>query len=111
MVFLCLQVLSSMVGLHIPQEKVSFCLVCVCVCVCVYLHACMCLNFHMKLGRLFLLQLNSIVHRTMTEADKDKDSFIDFEEFKKVLTYLIQSLILLLDNDHINKNIKKIFKM
>ena len=46
MVFLCLQVLSSM--LNIPQEKVSFYLVyvcaCVCVCVCsrVHVHLCVC---------------------------------------------------------------------
>ena len=30
------------------------------------------------------LQLDSIVRRTMKEADKDEDNLIDFEEFKQV---------------------------
>ena len=42
----------------------------------------------------FLLQVSSIVHRTMTEADEDKDSFIDFEEFKKVHMYIHELQIL-----------------
>ena len=32
-------------------------------------------------------QLNSIVKRTMKEADCDKDGFISLDEFKKVLLY------------------------
>jgi hypothetical protein len=30
------------------------------------------------------LQLDSIVRRTMKEADKDEDNLIDFEEFSQV---------------------------
>jgi hypothetical protein len=33
---------------------------------------------------LFFLQLNSIVRRTIKEADKDKDCCINLEEFKQV---------------------------
>lgn len=43
-------------------------------------------HFMLTLYAPSLLQLNSIVRRTMKEADEDKDNFIDFEEFKKVRT-------------------------
>ena len=48
----------------------------------------------------FLLQVSSIVHRTMTEADEDKDSFIDFEDFKKVHVYIHKLFSFLRMNFH-----------
>ena len=44
----------------------------------------------------FLLQLTSIVRRTMKEADKDQDSFINFDEFKEVYELEHCSMITLL---------------
>ena len=38
-----------------------------------------------------LPQINSIVRRTMKEADRDEDSLIDFTEFKQV--HLLKSTV------------------
>ena len=54
-------------------------------CLCTHTCGWCALSSHHSLT-LSLLQLSSIVHRTMKEADEDKDDFIDFEEFKKVCT-------------------------
>lgn len=69
----CIQVLSAMVGLHIPKEQV------------LYLQLKMVAGVTLDILSFFpCTQLSSIVRRTIKEADKDKDNYINLEEFKQV---------------------------
>jgi len=49
---------------------------------------------------LFLVQLNSIADRTISEADEDGDSMISFQEFKKVSSWLVTLIGLVWIHEH-----------